>query len=62
MSISKGKLQIKYQYMLWGDKDETVDHIVSKSSKLVQKQQKTKYDFVREVSHWEWYKYIKIQP
>ena len=37
--------------MLRGDKDETINHIISKCNKLVQKESKTKHDWVRKISN-----------
>ena len=38
---------------LCGDRDETINLIISKCSKLVQKDYKTRYGWVGKVIHWE---------
>ena len=38
---------------LCGDKDETINHIISECSKLAQKEYKTRHDWVGKVTHWE---------
>ena len=35
-----------------GEKDETVNHMISDYSKLAQKKYKTKHDLVGKVIHW----------
>ena len=35
------------------DRDETIHHIISECSKLVQKEYKTRHDWVGKVIHWE---------
>ena len=35
------------------DKDETVDHIISKCHKLAQKEYKTKHDWIQKEIHWD---------
>ena len=36
-----------------GDRDETINHILSECSKLAQKEYKTRHDWVGKVIHWE---------
>ena len=38
---------------LCGDRDETINHIISKCSKLAQKEYKARHDWVGKVIHWE---------
>ena len=38
---------------LYGDKDETINHIISECGKLAQKEYKTRYDRVGKAIHWE---------
>ena len=38
---------------LCGDRDETINHIISESSKLAQKEYKARHDWVGKVIHWE---------
>ena len=42
-----------------GDRDETINHIISECSKLAQKKYKTRYDRVVKVIHWEMCKKFK---
>ena len=41
---------------LFGDRDETINHIKSECSELEQKEYKTRHDWVGKVIHWEMYK------
>ena len=43
-----------------GDRDETINHIISKCSKLAQKEYKARYDWVGKVIHWEMCKKFKF--
>ena len=45
---------------LCGDRDETINHIISGCSKLAQKEYKTRHDWVRKVIHWEMCKKLKF--
>ena len=47
---------------LYGDRDETIHHIISQCSKLEQKEYKTRYDWVGKVIHWEMCKKFKFDP
>ena len=38
---------------LCGDRDETINHIISECSKLAQKEYKARHDWVGKVIHWE---------
>ena len=40
-------------------KDETINHIISECSKLLQKEYKTRHDWVVKVNHWELCKKFK---
>ena len=41
------------KWRLCGDRDETINHIISECSKLVQKEYKARHDWVGKVIHWE---------
>ena len=43
-----------------GDRDETIDHIISKCSKLTEKDYKTRHDWVGKAIHWESCKKFKF--
>ena len=45
---------------LCGDRDETINHIISKCSKLPQKEYKTRHNWVGKVNHREMCKKLKI--
>ena len=45
---------------LCGDRDETINHIISKCSKLAPKEYKTRYDWVGKVVHSEMCKKFKF--
>ena len=45
---------------LCGARDETINHIISKCSKLSQKEYKTRHDWVGKVIHWELCKKFKF--
>ena len=47
------KTQQNSKCRLCGDRDETINHIISECSKLAQKGYKTRYDWVGKVIHWE---------
>ena len=53
------KTQQKSRRKLCGDRDEMIDHIKSKCSKLAQKEYKTRYDWVDKAIHWELCKKLK---
>ena len=38
---------------LWGDRDGTINHIMSECSKLAQRVYKTRHDWVSKVIHWD---------
>ena len=43
----------------WGDKNETINHIIREFSKLAQKEYKATYNWVRKVINWELCKKFK---
>ena len=45
-----------------GDRDETINHMISECSKLAQKEYKTRHDWVGKVIHWEMCKTFKFDP
>ena len=45
---------------LCGDRDETINHIISECRKLTQKEYKARHDWVGKVIHWEMYKKFKF--
>ena len=45
---------------LYGDRDETINHIISEWSKLTLREYKTRHDLVGKVIHWEMCKKFKI--
>ena len=54
------KTQQNSRCRLCGDRDETVNHIISECSKLEQKEYKTRHDWVGKVIHWELCKKLKF--
>ena len=54
------KTQKNSKCRLYGDRDETIIHIISEFSKLAQKEYKTKYDWMGKVIHWEMCKKFKF--
>ena len=46
--------------MLCGDKEETINHIMSVCSKLTKKQYNPKHDLVEKVIHWVFGKKLKF--
>ena len=47
------KTQQNSKCRLCGDRDETINHIISECSKLAQKEYKARHDCVCKVIHWE---------
>ena len=47
------KTQQSSKYRLCGDRDETINHIISECSKLAQREYKARHDWVGKVIHWE---------
>ena len=56
------KTQQKSRCILCGDRDETINHIISECSKLVQRKYKTRNDWVGKVIHREFCKKFKFSP
>ena len=54
------KTQQSSKCRLCGDRDETINHIVSQCSKLAQKEYKARHDWVGKVIHWEKCKKFKF--
>ena len=52
------KTQQNNKYRLCGDRDETINHIISESSKLAQKEYEARHDRVGKVIHWDMCKKI----
>ena len=48
------------KWRLYGDRDETIDHIIGEYSKLAQLEYKTRHDWVGKVIHWEMCKKFKL--
>ena len=46
------KTQQNSNCRLCGDRDETINHIISECSKLAQKEYKVRHDWVGKVIHW----------
>ena len=47
------KTQQNSRCRLGGDKDETINYIISECSKLAEKEYKPRYEWMRKVIHWE---------
>ena len=56
------KMQKDSKCWLCDDRDKTINHILSKCSKLAQKEYKTRHDRVGKVIYWELCKKVKIDP
>ena len=54
------KTQQNSKCRLCGDRDETINHIISECSKLVQREYKVRQDLVGKVIHWEMCKKFKF--
>ena len=54
------KTQQNSKYRLCGDRDETINHIISECSKLTQKEYKARHNWVGKVIHWEMCKKLKF--
>ena len=54
------KTQQNSKCRLCGERDDTINHIISECSKLAQKEYKTKHDWVGKVIHWELCKKMKF--
>ena len=47
------KIQQNNKCKLCWDRDEMINHIISKCNKLAQKEYKTRHDWAEKVIHWE---------
>ena len=54
------KTQQNSKCRLFGDRDESINHIMRKCSKLAQRENKTRHDRVEKVISWELYKKFKF--
>ena len=54
------KTQQNSKCRLCGDRDETINHIISECSKLAQKEYKARHDWVGKVIHWKISKKFKF--
>ena len=54
------KTQQNSKCRLCGDRDETINHIISECSKLAQREYKARHDWVGKVIHWEMSKKFKF--
>ena len=55
------KTQQNSKCRLCGDRDETINHIISEGSKLAQREYKARHDWVGKVIHWEMCKKCKFE-
>ena len=55
------KTQQNSKCRLCGDRDETINHIISECSKLARKEYKVRHNWVGKVIHWEMCKKFKCQ-
>ena len=60
IKVMIAKMQQNRKCRLCGDRDETINHIISKCSKLVQEEYKARHDWVGKVIHWEMCKKFKF--
>ena len=54
------KTQQNSKCRLYGDRDETINHIISECSKLAQKKYKARHEWVGKMIHWETSKKFKF--
>ena len=54
------KTQQNSKFRLCGDRDETINHIISECRKLAQREYKARHDWVGKVIHWEMCKKFKF--
>ena len=52
IKVKIDNMQLNSKCRLYGERDEMINHI-SECSKLVQKEYKTRHDWVEKVIHWE---------
>ena len=55
------KTQQNSKCRLCGDRDETINHIISECSKLAQKEYKARHDWIAKVIRWELCKKFKFE-
>ena len=55
-----GKTRQNNKCRLCGDRDETINHIISECSKSAQREYKARHDWVGKVIHWEMCKKFKF--
>ena len=60
MKVRIDKMQQNSKCRLCGDRDKTINHIMSECSKLAQNEYKTKHDWVGKMIHWEMGKKFKF--
>ena len=60
MKVKIDKRQQNSKCRLCGDKDKTVNHIISECSKSAQKEYKSRHDWVGKVIHWKICKKFKF--
>ena len=60
MALNPGHNNNDSKCRLCGDRDETINRIISECSKLAQKEYKTRYDRVGKVIYWEMCKEFKF--
>ena len=60
MKVRIEKMQQSSKCRLCGERDETINHIISKCSRLAQKEYKARHDWVGKVIHWEMCKKFKF--
>ena len=54
------KIQQNSRCRLCGDRDETITHVICECCKLVQREYKTRYDWMEKVIHQELCKKLKV--
>ena len=57
---TQGSFLSTHKYRLCGDRDETINHVISECSKLAQRECKTRHDWVGKVINWEMCKKFKL--
>ena len=59
IKVRINKMQQNSKCRLYGDREETINHIISKCSKLAQ-EYKTRHDWLGKVIHWQMCKKLKF--
>ena len=57
-----GKMQQNSKCRFCGDRDESINHIISECCKFAQREYKTRHDWVGKVIHWELCNKFKFDP